>query len=375
MNFLQEYFYYTRAERNGAFILALLSLLAFLAPKAYPLIFPEAEDTEAAYQEEIDAFWQQVEKASGGGRPATAALFPFDPNTLPEDSLRLLGLPEKLARTIVRYREGVGPFRRAEDLQKIYTLKQEDYERLAPYIRIEGKERAQSAVRRQQKQAIAESFPFDPNTASEAEFQRLGLPARVAANIHKYRQKGGRFRHPEDFGRVYGLRAEDYERLAPLIRIGQPTDSLEARKGQKPEVLSREDGRVTLAIDINQATAGEWEQLRGIGPAYARRIIAFRDKLGGFAHVGQVAETYGLPDSTFQRIRPFLQPSPVLRKLYINQADAQSLQAHPYLNWKQANAIVAYRSNHGAFSSILDVNGVKALPPELVEKLAPYLEY
>ncbi len=375
MKFLEEFFYYTRAERNGAFVLSALILLVILAPRFYPLFFPEHALSGDEFREEVAAFWRQEEGAAGGG-PASATLFPFDPNTLPEDSLRLLGLSEKLARTLVRYRERVGPFRQPADLKKIYTLKAEDYERLAPYIRI-GRN-APAPGRKPEKttgKELAGHFPFDPNTASEAELKRLGLSARVASNILKYREKGGRFRDAEGFSRVYGLSAGDYERLAPYIRIEKTGAGPQGQGAPESRPVSYVSSPAQALVDINQATAEEWQQLRGIGPAYARRIVAFRDKLGGFTHVGQVAETFGLPDSIFQGIRPRLQHSPVLRRIFINEADVQSLQAHPYLNWRQANAIVAYRANHGPFNSVEDVKKVKALPPEVVEKLEGYLAY
>ncbi|MCB0554143.1 MAG: helix-hairpin-helix domain-containing protein [Phaeodactylibacter sp.] len=376
MKFLAEYFYYTRAERNGALILAALILLAILAPRFYPLILREQSCSCELFREEVAAFLSEGTN-SGQSESAPAGLFTFDPNTLPEDSLQLLGLSAKLARTIVRYRERVGPFKEPESLREIYTLKAEDYERLAPYIRIKKNKKRQEADRVGEKPtpAIAEAFPFDPNTITEANLIRLGISPRVASNILKYREKGGRFRDAKSFSKIYGLNARDYERLEPYIHIGTQAESTLAQDIAETVPSSFEHTRSLAIIDINRATAEEWEQLRGIGPGYARRIVAFRDKLGGFTDIDQIAETYGLPDSTFQSIRPQLSLSPVLRKLKINEVEAPILQAHPYLNWKQANAIIAYRANHGPFQSIEDLKKVKALPEDVLDKLEAYLAY
>ena len=115
--------------------------------------------------------------------------------------------------------------------------------------------------------------------------------------------------------------------------------------------------------------------MRGIGPAYAKRIITFREKLGGFSSVEQVAETYGLPDSTFQNIKSRLQPSPVLHKIAINTISVAELRAHPYLETRQATAIVSFREQHGAFHSVDDLRNIRALPAAVLEKLRPYLEF
>ena len=65
----------------------------------------------------------------------------------------------------------------------------------------------------------AESFAFDPNTASETDLVRLGLSPKTAATIANYRSKGGKFKTPDDFGKIYSIRPVDLARLKPLIQI------------------------------------------------------------------------------------------------------------------------------------------------------------
>jgi competence protein ComEA len=106
----------------------------------------------------------------------------------------------------------------------------------------------------------------------------------------------------------------------------------------------------------------------------ANRIVSFRQKLGGFYSVDQVAETYGLPDSTFQHLKPTLQCHPTeLQKININTADANILKQHPYIKWTLANAIVQYRNQHGSFRSVDDLQQVVLLTPVLFQKLKYYL--
>jgi competence ComEA-like helix-hairpin-helix protein len=380
MKFLEEYFYYTRAERQGAFLLILLLVLAVLAPRFYPLLIEEDCTPLEEFEAQAIAFLgvDAAEWDEAAALPE-ARLFHFDPNTISEDSLQLLGLSPKLAGTIVRYREKGGRFRRAEDLQKIYTLKAADYERLAPYIRLERsgfEPRAMAAnLRGGLLQPQAELFAFDPNTATAEEFQRLGLSARIAGNIVKYREKGGRFRAAADFGKIYGLKETDFQRLQPYIQIEAPPSATETPEPVADKATSPRPAPALLTIDINAATADDWQQLRGIGPAFARRILNYREKLGGFSSIEQVAETYGLPDSTFQRIRPQLEASPVFRKININVADSEALKAHPYLNWKQANILINYRAQHGPYRSFEEVRKVEGLPEEVMRKMEPYLEY
>jgi competence ComEA-like helix-hairpin-helix protein len=127
-------------------------------------------------------------------------------------------------------------------------------------------------------------------------------------------------------------------------------------------------------IDINLADTTAFISLPGIGSRLANRIVNFRDKLGGFYSVQQVGETFGLPDSTFQLIKPRLQYTPVtVKKININTADTGTLKGHPYIRWKIANAIVQYRQQHGAFHSAEELLQIVLITPELFQKILPYL--
>ena len=218
--------------------------------------------------------------------------------------------------------------------------------------------------------ALAELFNFDPNTADEAALRKLGISEKVARVILNYRKKGGRFRKKEDLAKIYSLPEADYQRLAPYIQIeAQPTET-KAKSGATPLTAP-----ATVLIDINKANAEAWQSLRGIGATTAGRIVGYREKLGGFASVEQVGETFGLPDSTFQRIKPQLQYSPIFRPIAVNSAGIDAMNAHPYLSRREAESIAAYRANHGDFKDFEAVKKVKALSPATLEKIKPYLQY
>lgn len=132
--------------------------------------------------------------------------------------------------------------------------------------------------------------------------------------------------------------------------------------------------RKPIIIFINSADSTAWEALPGIGPTLAARLIRFREKLGGFYSIAQVAETYGLPDSTFQNIQASLRlDSGSLKKLNINQMDEKSLGQHPYIRYKLARLIVQYRSNHGPFSHAEDLYNIPLVNDSIYRKLEKYI--
>jgi competence protein ComEA len=212
-------------------------------------------------------------------------------------------------------------------------------------------------------------FEFDPNTLNAEGWKKLGLNNRMIRTIQNYVSKGGRFRKPADLQKIYGFSKEDYERLGPYIRIPVIEEL-------KPEYIKEKKAKaVPREIDINTADTTAWIALPGIGSKLANRIVHFREKLGGFYTVEQVGETYGLPDSTFQLIKPRLTCAPgAIQQININTADVNTLKQHPYIKWPVANAIVQYRQQHGDYRSVEDLQQIAIMTPELYRKMAGYLK-
>ena len=226
----------------------------------------------------------------------------------------------------------------------------------------------------------AQLFFFDPNRASFEEWNRLGVKEKTIRIIQHYLEKGGQFKRVEDLKKIYGFKEDDYRRLEPYVRMVSTRtthvfkyDSTERNwydTGVHHERIKKE----FIAVDLNLADSASLCMLPGIGSKLASRIIHFRDKLGGFYSIEQLAETYGLPDSTYTRIKPFLNlGSKALVTININEADITRLRQHPYIGWIIAKALVQYREQHGPFSSVEDISKISAISTEQVKRLIPYL--
>lgn len=215
-------------------------------------------------------------------------------------------------------------------------------------------------------------FYFDPNQINEADWMRLGVKPQTAQTILKYRSKGGRFRKPEDLKNIWGLSPLLAEQLIPYVRIA--TEPAFGSKAPERIYPDRVIPTSPVMLDINQSDSAAWEALPGIGPALARRIIRFRNMLGGFYCVDQVAETFGLPDSTFQRIRNRLQcRTPELNKIPVNDASLDQLKQHPYIRFAYARKWDAYRNQHGRFRSREELQQALLMPDSVFAKLEHYL--
>lgn len=229
-------------------------------------------------------------------------------------------------------------------------------------------------------------FYFDPNTASKVDLESLGLKHYIVKNILKYRSKGGFFKNKEKFGKVYGLSVQKYEELKPYIQITarkKKTKKYPKKKYKKEEKLltdkTKQNRKYTspriVSFGINTATIEELKQIRGIGDSYAKRIIKFRDALGGFYIKEQIRETYQLPEETADELLKYITINNFnFKKINVNKADFKELKKHPYINYNLANAIIKFRKQHGSFGKIEDLQKIRILDQDTFDKLKHYLE-
>lgn len=218
----------------------------------------------------------------------------------------------------------------------------------------------------------AELFYFDPNIISADEWKRLGLRDKTIKTIQNYLSKGGHFYKPEGLSKIYGLHKDEYDRLEPYILIAQKENASASRNESFTTAPVKTERY--KAVDINIADTTSFIALPGIGSKLAARIINFRDKLGGFYSINQVGETFGLPDSTFPKIKQYLVlENTSVKKININTATVDELKAHPYIRYSLANPIVAYRNEHGLFTKMEDIRKVMAVTEEIYSKIVKYL--
>ncbi len=299
IRYFQNYFGFSRTELRGMTVLLLLLVLIWFFPVLLKWVIPPGEPDMAIYREEIRTFLaaaEQQEVASSFVSRSAPVYFFFDPNTLEENGWQKLGLSERQIRNMINYRQSGGVFRKKEDLKKMYTLTEEDYLRLEPYIRISSPELAERQV-----------------------FTR---PA------------------PED----EAIRREPDAKAASLM------------------------------MELNTADSLLLQQLPGIGPVYASRIIRYRERLGGFFSVAQLLDVYGMDSIRYERLLPHLiLDATLVRKTDINQATFEQLRAHPFITPKQANAIVQYRKQHGHFIAVADLSRIVVIDEDSFHKMKPYL--
>ncbi|MEN5232274.1 ComEA family DNA-binding protein [Sphingobacterium faecium] len=222
-------------------------------------------------------------------------------------------------------------------------------------------------------------FQFDPNTLDQQGWMKLGFTKKQVKVLLNFRDKGGKFYKKEDLAKIYSISPAEYKRLENFIAIS-PTftqKQTQDRLDNRATISHNDSGKknLSITIDINSGDTTSFMILKGIGSTLSKRIVKYRESLGGFVSIEQIKEVYGLPSETFEAIFANLKISSQasVAKLAINQLNVKSLSQHPYISFKQATAIVNYRNQHGHFQNLIDLKKVLLLDDDFLRKLAPYL--
>ena len=189
-----------------------------------------------------------------------------------------------------------------------------------------------------------ENFPFNPNTVSLSDLQRLGFSERQAQSIIHYREKGGRFHRPSDFAKSFVVSDSVYRRLEPYIRIPK--------------------------VDLNSADSTALDALPGIGPYYAAKILEYRSSLCGFSYPEQLMDIYRFDKDKFDALKDLVTVGPS-EPYPLWTLTEDELRRHPYIDSGAAHGIVLYREHNP--SERWTVDGLKAagvLRPADADRLA-----
>ncbi|MDP4185652.1 MAG: helix-hairpin-helix domain-containing protein [Bacteroidota bacterium] len=358
--FFHSYFDFSRGERLGIILLSVL-LLVLLSVQIY---FRCRDNSPSAYNAPLLKKLSELERATdtndGKSSGQLKELSSFDPNTASAEFLYSI-LPGNVAHNIIRYRQCGGHFYDPEDVRKIYGMNDSLYQLLRPYLVIPGNKKEYQGYTRQRNTPLS---CFNPNTITQSEWVGLGLSDRQAAVIRHYIEHGGQFKSAEDIRKMFVISPQLADRLMPYVDI--PFSS--------PKEYKFIGKKAPLHIELNSADTSCLVELKGVGSTFARRIIRYREELGGFYDKRQLLEVLGLTPEVYVMIEKEIYiDKTFLRKIDLNFSSAEELSHHPYLNREISKKIVRFRSKYGMIRSPQCLMNAEILSREQYEKLEPYL--
>lgn len=129
-------------------------------------------------------------------------------------------------------------------------------------------------------------------------------------------------------------------------------------------------------VELNTADTTSLKKVPGIGSTFSRRIVKYRELLGGFYTVDQLRDVYGIDEDRFLALRPwFYTDSTYIQKLEVNRLPASSLRKHPYINYEQARTLEQLRKQKGRLSGWENLQLLEEFTEKDTERLKPYLSF
>ncbi|MDZ7777387.1 MAG: helix-hairpin-helix domain-containing protein [Bacteroidales bacterium] len=158
---IKTFFGFNKKERMGIIVLLLILLMVIAAYMLIPQYLSYTSTLEEEkLRKQVELFIEARKKAQEQEKARQLqeskkqeqtdkdnirisrklSPFPFNPNNLPEEKWQAIGFSDKQISIIKNYEKSGGSFTRKGDLKRIYGIDEEEYQQLAPYIRIPKQE-------------------------------------------------------------------------------------------------------------------------------------------------------------------------------------------------------------------------------------------
>lgn len=228
-----------------------------------------------------------------------------------------------------------------------------------------------------QLRKASETFRFNPNFISDYKGYTLGMTPAEIDRLHCFRETGEFINTAEEFQRVTQISDSLLQVLAPNFKF--PNWVLNAKKDIKPKQASFARTKMSVAsisvANINTADAEALAQVPGIGEVLSKRIVKFRNALGGFLVNEQLYDVFGLKPEVATRLLQHYQvlKAPEIQKVNLNEASAKELAKLIYISYEMAQEIVAYRKENGKFKAFDELKDVHGFPFEKIDRIVLYL--
>ncbi|MGQ1946789.1 helix-hairpin-helix domain-containing protein [Geofilum sp. OHC36d9] len=324
----KDFLSFTRREQRGLIVLFVIIIVVIGLRIVCPLMIPPVDFSQ--YVSDVTS----VEETSVGNSEVDETVLclqqSFNPNTVTREALISYGVGRKVADNWVAYLQKGGYFKKKEDVRKIYGLNEDVYQQLKDFLDMGVDEQ----VKPKSETPLFDNW-IDLNSIDRSELKSLGCRNEIIDSLLLLKEE---FWFPS--------------RVRESLLCQWNNDSLlKVKTTLKPRFKKSNDD--FFVIGMNLSDTADWAALPGIGPVLSRRIVAYRNRLGGFAQVDQLMEVYGISPHLFDQLRPYLRIDRLsLRTINVNTASLSRLRNHPYLDYYKARAIVEGRRAKKRFNQI-----------------------
>lgn len=217
-------------------------------------------------------------------------------------------------------------------------------------------------------------YPFNPNFITDFKGYQLGMSSQEIDKLLTYRSLGKYINSTEEFQNVTGVSDSLLNVVSSYFKFPDWVNKTEQTTTITLSAVETSNKNFPLR-DLNSATAEDLKSINGVADKLAKRIIKYRNKLGGFSLPQQLNEVYYLEKNIADKIlkRFKIIQKPHIKKININNATFKEVLAIPYINYELTKKIFNYRDKVSKIKSLEELKKIDEFPTEKLDRIALYL--
>lgn len=218
-------------------------------------------------------------------------------------------------------------------------------------------------------------YAFNPNFITDYRGYVLGMSTEEIDRLVAFRKKGSFVNSPEEFQKITQISDSLLNAMAPYFKFPIWKNNGAVSKPRYYADRRQKPAPAGTIKDLNKVTPMELMEVYGIGDKLSKRIIKFRERLGGFLVNEQLYDVYGLDsvvvERTLKRFQVFAPPK--IEKININSASVRQISDLVYIKYGTAVLIVEHRDQNGPFESMEKLAAIPGFPSEKIDRIGLYL--
>ncbi len=315
----KDFFYYSRSEQRGIVVLLILVFIVITLRILWPFISLDQSFTK----EELD-FINNI-KAINDSLVANQnnrhldSLFLFNPNEVTESEMMSLGFSSYQIKSILGYRTKVGKIKSIVDLQKVYGIDSLFLKRYSQFIQFDNE-----VVSESRKEKIRDSILWIDFNKIDDHFLNQNIASLIIRDSVRF-----------------VLNHNTVTKNIPFYQVDNFSDK-KLLKWILKNSKSKHFSKVAVELlDLNTADTLQLKSIKGIGSVLSKRIIKYRNLLGGYVKVEQLKEVYGISEELYERCKTyFYTETSKVKRIPLLESNIKVISKHPYFNYEQSKELV-----------------------------------
>ncbi len=215
-------------------------------------------------------------------------------------------------------------------------------------------------------------FPFNPSFITDFKGYQLGMSTEEIDRLLTHRANGNYINSVKEFQQVTKISDSLLNAISPNFKF---PDWVTHKTNKKITAVDQVK-TFTSKVGINTATAEEFSIVNGIGLVLGKRIVNYRNKLGGFSLNEQWYEVYGLDSIVADKVIEHfvVVKKPTIKKINVNGATFKEVLSIIYIDYQLTKKIFDYRDEVAEIQSLEELKKIDGFPLEKFDRIALYLQ-